>query len=497
MTRDLFDLRPGGSELTVDLFAGGGGASEGIRWATGREPDVAINHDPAAVSMHKQNHPTTRHYVQDVFTVDPREATQGRPVGLLWASPDCTDHSKAKGAAPIRDRKRRALAWVVTRWAGQVRPRVIMLENVEEFEAWGPLIGSPGELRRDPAREGRTFRRWVRSLRDLGYVVEWRCLRASDFGAPTSRRRLFLVARCDGLPIEWPAPTHGPGRPAPYRTAAECIDFSEPMCSIFATKTEARAWGREHGRHAPRRPLVSATLRRIAHGVVRYVVEAETPFVVDGVAPFFVPRYGERKGQAPRTRSVDRPHPVVVPTGNGAGLVAVFLARHYGGMVAKDIREPLPTITTTASQDQPVCVRLEPAAGELAGGVRVLSFLSKYYGQGVGQSLADPLATIRTKDTFGLVTVTVAGAPYVIVDIAMRMLTPRELYNAQGFPPEYVISHGAPLTADEQLGLHLDGSQGRPFTKTDQLRMVGNSVSPQMSQALALANLPAMAARVA
>ena len=470
------DLSP--AELVVDLFSGGGGASVGIEMATGRQVDVAVNHDAAAVSMHKRNHPDTHHFVQDVFTVDPRAATHGRPVGLLWASPDCTDHSKAKGAAPLRDTKRRALAWVVKRWAGQVRPRVIMLENVEEFVEWGPLVGKPGNLRRCPRRKGRTFRRFVSQLRAMGYAVEWQLLRASDYGAPTTRRRLFLVARCDGQPIRWPEKTHGPGRAMPYRTAASIIDWTQPMCSIFATPDEAREWAQLHGKHTPRRPLAEATMRRIAHGVVRYVLEADEPFMApDHALPFLIPRYGERPGQRPRSRSVEDPHPVVVPTGNGASLVSVFLARHWGGMVGKDIREPFPTITTTGSQDQIVC-----------------AFLQKYYGQGIGQSLEDPAHTIRTKDTLGLVTVTIQGDPYIIVDIAMRMLTPAELYRAQGFPEDYEIERGTPLTQSEQLGLlDLAGANGEPLTKTEQLRMVGNSVSPQVATALVRANAPALA----
>ena len=264
-------------ELIVDLFAGGGGASVGIEMATGRQVDVAINHDPEAVAMHEENHPQTRHHTSDVFEVDPREVTEGRDVGLLWASPDCTFHSKARGSKPIRsaEKKRRALAWVVTRWAGTVRPRVIMLENVEEFSNWGRLVArrdaegrvhkdsggvaEPGErvpvehqeLIPDTSDAGRRFRVWVRSLQAHGYRVEWRELRASDYGAPTSRKRLFLIARCDGEPIVWPEPSHGPGTGRRCRTAADIIDWSEPICSIFADKDEAAAWAKAHSKHRP------------------------------------------------------------------------------------------------------------------------------------------------------------------------------------------------------------------------------------------------------
>lgn len=533
---DQMSLDLAADELLVDLFAGGGGASVGIEMATGRQVDIAINHDAAAVSMHKANHPETHHFVQDVYSVDPKAACHGRPVGLLWASPDCTDHSKAKGSAPIRTKARRALAWVILKWAGQVRPRVIILENVEEFQDWGPLIGTPGNYRRDPKRKGKTFRRWVRCLRDMGYEVDWKELRACHYGAPTIRKRLFVVARCDGEPIHWPEKTHGPKRANPYRSAASCIDWTEPMCSIFATPEEAREWAQTHDRGTPRRPLAEATMRRIARGVVKFVLDNPEPFIVGVggrmgqsaerpvsgtyqtittkndaalVAPYFVPRYGEREGQAPRALDPTRPSPVIVPTGNGASLVAAFLARHWGGMVGKHLGEPMPTVTTTGSQDQIVTAHLlkqygtatgskasEPLHTITAGGGKhalVASFLQKYYGQGTGQSVLDPAHTIRTKDGFGLVTVTIDGESYVLVDIAMRMLTPAELYRMQGFPADYRFERGEPLTQAEQLGLlGLEGADGEPLTKTEQLRMVGNSVSPQVAAALVRANAPAL-----
>jgi DNA (cytosine-5)-methyltransferase 1 len=252
-------------ELIVDNFAGGGGASVGIQMATGRAPDLAINHDPEALALYRANHPSTRTLCEDVFTVVPREVVAGRPVGLLWASPDCTFFSKARGGKPHRDRnrarKRRGLAGVVLKWAAQVKPRMIFVENVEEFRQWGPL-GPDGQP--CPKRKGQSFRRWQARLLNLGYEVESRELRACDFGAPTSRRRLFIIARCDGQPITWPEATHGPGRAAPYRTAAECIDWSIPCPSIFGRK----------------KPLAVATQRRIARGIVRYVVNAAAPFIV-------------------------------------------------------------------------------------------------------------------------------------------------------------------------------------------------------------------------
>lgn len=582
-TQFLLDLH---DELIVDLFAGGGGASLGIEMATGRQVDVAVNHDEAAVALHRMNHPQTVHHTSDVFEVDPHDVTHGRPVGLLWASPDCTFHSKARGGKPIRSKeeKRRALAWVVTRWAGQVRPRTIFLENVEEFADWGPLVArrcketgrvkrkdgtvaEPGE--RVPVedqqlvpckdRGGARFDAWIRSLERHGYDVEWRELRACDYGAPTIRKRLFLIARCDGEPIVWPEPTHGEGLGLqPYRTAAECIDWTEPMCSIFATREEAREWGRAHeGKGTPVRPLAENTMKRIARGVWKYVIQNPEPFIVGVggragqsperslrqpyqtitakgdaalvspivvpnnannaphspedpvptvtgggrnmlVAPYLVPRYGEREGQAPRAIDIDRPSPAVVPTGNGAMLAAAFLAKHFTGVDGVELDRPAPTVTTidhnglvaasllryqTGDRTQPARAIDEPAGSVLANGgnaALVYAFLTKFYQQGTGAELDDPAPTVTTKDRMGLVTVDVAGEPFVIVDIAMRMLQPRELYRAQGFPDSYVIDRGA------------DGDR---LTKTEQVRMVGNSVCPPLAAALVRANVPEMVAR--
>lgn len=526
----LLDLH---GELIVDLFAGGGGASVGIEMALGRQVDVAVNHDPAAVAMHRRNHPQTRHVTSDVFEADPRDVTNGRPVGLLWASPDCTHHSKARGGKPLRDaaRKRRALAWVVTRWAGQVRPRVIILENVEEFRDWGPLVGPADKLRPCPKRKGRTFKAWVRSLERHGYRVEWRELRACDYGAPTIRKRLFVVARRDGRPIVWPEPSHGPGTKRPYRTAASCIDWSIPMLSIFATPDEAKEWARAQrkaGRKVgtPVRPLADATMRRIARGVMRYVVEAAELFIVGvggrmgqspprslaqpyqtitakGDAAVVVPSlvqtgYGERKGQAPRTLNIHNPIGTIVGGGQKHALVAAFLAKHFTGVDGTTLDKPAPTVTTIdhnalvaahlatyyggddsdrrgAGLDQPIHTQTTENRHAL-----VASFLAKYYGTGDGAEVTDPTPTVTTKDRFGLVTVEVQGEPYVVADIAMRMLQPRELYRAQGFPDSYVIDRGA---------------EGRRLTKTEQVRMVGNSVAPPIAAALARANAPEMVAR--
>lgn len=533
-------ILPLAGELVVDLFAGGGGASTGIEQAIGRHVDIAINHDPEAVSLHQANHPQTEHHVSDVFEVDPVAVTQGRAVGLLWASPDCKHFSKAKGGKPV-SKKIRSLAWVVVKWAKAVQPRVICLENVEEFQTWGPLAA---DGRPCPDRKGSTFQRWVRSLQGLGYVVEWRELRACDYGAPTIRKRLFLVARRDGAPIVWPEATHAapdslPVRQKklkPWRTAAECIDWSIPAPSIFERE----------------RPLADATCRRIAKGIVRYVLEAADPFIVNT-------RNGEREGQQPRVRSVHEPFwtvtgmgsqgalavPFVTEHANAStqrvfpgdeplrtqvaqvkgghfSLVSAFLAKHYTGVVGSDLAEPIATVTSvdhhslvtanlvgvgaragqsrprgmdeplatitakadvaiaashlvklrgTSKEGQPVEAPLNTVSAQGTHHAQVQAFLIKYYGADQAPELGDPLHTVTTRDRFGLVMV--KGEPYQLVDIGLRMLTPRELYRAQGFPETYLIDRGA---------------DGRPLTKTAQVRMCGNSVCPPLARALVAAN---------
>lgn len=372
-------LLPIHRELVVDLFAGGGGASTGIEQAIGRPVDVAVNHDPEAVSLHQANHPQTRHFVSDVFEVDPLAVTDGQPVGLLWASPDCKHFSKAKGGKPV-SKKIRSLAWIVIKWAKLVNPRIICLENVEEFQTWGPL--GPDQ-RPCPQRKGRTFNRWVAQLRNLGYAVEWRELRACDYGAPTIRKRLFLVARRDGQPIVWPEATHAapdslPVRQKklqPWRTAAECIDWHIPAPSIFERQ----------------RPLAEATCRRIAKGIMRYVVDAAEPFIVRigqqggngaysnqvtqplttvttknehclAVPTLIQTGYGERPGQAPRVPGLDKPLGTLVG-GQKHALVAAFMAKHYGGVVGHGLHgEPLHTVTSS-DHNSIVTAKLEPTHG--------------------------------------------------------------------------------------------------------------------------------------
>lgn len=504
--------------IVVDCFAGGGGTSLGIRWATGRDPDIAINHDPEAIAMHKANHRNTQHLCGDIFDVDPRGACKGRHVALLWLSPDCTFHSVARGGKPFRDPKkaegRRGLAWVVGRWAREVQPDVIMLENVLEFADWGPLDEETG--RPDKSRRGLTFRRWWGELEAAGYRVEMRRLRACDYGAPTTRKRLFIIARRDGKQIVWPEPTHGPGTSQPYRTAAECIDWSIPTVSIFATREEGRA-------HGVNRPLVEKTMARIGRGIWKYVIGAAEAFVVPVkswggggndprsldqplrtvttskrgeyalVAPSLVQTgYGERPGQTPRALDIHTPLGTSVAGGVKHALVAAFLAKHYGGpreSTGLPLAGPMATVTTqdhhalvaahmlklkgTCLDGQPMTA---PAPTICAGGTHlaeVRAFLVKYYqGGSPGASLREPMPTSTTHDRFGLVTV--AGVDYQIVDIAMRMLAARELFRANSFPDDYKID---PVV------------DGKPLTKTAQIRMCGNCVPPVMSEALVKANV--------
>lgn len=479
-------------DLTVDNFAGGGGASTGIEMALGRSPDIAVNHDPEAVAMHAANHPGARHLCGNVWDVDPRAVTGGRPVGLAWFSPDCTFHSKARGGKPFRDPRsakgRRGLAWVVTRWARAVRPRVIILENVEEFQDWGPLLddGTPCPLRR-----GLTFRRWMAQLRNLGYAVELRQLRACDYGAPTIRKRLFVIARCDGRPIVWPEPTHGPGR-LPFRTAAECIDWSIPCPSIFERS----------------RPLADKTLARIARGLQRFVLDAAEPFIiplthagdlrghglsepmrtVTGaqrgemalISPTLIQTgYGERPGQVPRVPGLHAPLGTIMAGGCKHALVSAFLARHYGERSGGEVGgiemgRPLSTVTVRDHHSL-VAAHLLQLRGSARGG-RSLDAPVPTVTAG-GTHLAEVRALLtRFGGGDGAALVRVGGELYEVADVGMRMLAPRELFRAQGFADSYVIDP------------EVDGAR---LSKTSQIRMCGNSVCPPVAQALVEANVTA------
>jgi DNA (cytosine-5)-methyltransferase 1 len=439
--------------LVVDMFAGGGGASLGLELA-GLSVDIAVNHDAEAIAMHTANHPATVHYVKDVWEVKPRAACAGRPVRLLWASPNCTHFSRARGGKP-RDLGNRALSWSIVRWARDVRPDLIICENVREWVEWGPLDADGQPI---DARAGESFRRWVRELERLGYVVEHRTLRACDFGAPTTRERVYLVARCDGERIEWPVSTHGPAGDLfglqPYARAADCIDWSLPVPSIFD-----RA-----------KPLVDKTLTRIARGIRKFVL-CDDPYVVGDKAPSLVHLgNGERAGQAPRIYDIRAPLSTVVAGGVKHGLVVAFLARHFGGQgtAGSDLREPLRTVT---AQDHHAVVtaRLD---GEPDRGEQVAAFLTTYYSTAIGSDVRDPLPTVTTRDRFALVMV--KGTAYRIRDIGMRHLTPRELARAQGFPDSYVLDPT------------IDGAR---LSRSAQVRMIGNSVVPLMAKAIARVNL--------
>lgn len=592
--------------LIVDNFAGGGGASTGIEAAIGRAVDIAINHDEEAIRMHEANHPGTRHIRNNIWQVDPREVTGGEPVDLAWFSPDCKHFSKAKGGKP-REKSIRDLAWVVVLWAQRVKPNLILLENVEEFRTWGPLCEEGKPIKE---RKGETFEKWCRELRKAGYKLQFRELRACDYGAPTIRKRFFMIARRDGEPIVWPKPTHGApdsagvkaGKLKPWRTAAEIIDWSIPCPSIFERK----------------KPLAEKTLRRIAHGIVKFVLNNPSPFIVPIcntnwagdrfypgdeplrtittakggeqalVTPFVAPLthhgnpargtdlqdplptvtganrgeqalivphvtkfrngaighdageplatvtansyikrpggsaplgvvaahlvqtgYGEREGQSPRAIDAEKPLGTVVAGGGKhavatAKLIAAHIEQANGSppgenpLPGRKADAPLSTIVGKGCTQRLVTSNLiklrgtsdgqikgsgasveEPLGTISSGGIHaaeVRAFLIKYYGnESDGHTLDGPLGTVTVNDRFGLVTVTIAGEEYVIVDIGLRMLTPRELFNAQGFPPDYVIEHDA---------------EGRKFTKTAQVAKCGNSVCPPLAQALVEANSP-------
>ncbi len=500
-------------DVIFDNFAGGGGVSEAFLRAIGRSPDHAVNHDAEALAMHEANHPTTKHHCESVWKVDPVKLCAGKRCAAAWFSPDCKDHSTAKGGKPV-DKKIRALAWLMIRYAVAVAPPVMFLENVPEFEQWGPCIEIDGEMRRDPKRKGQTFRRFVRRLEKLGYVVEWRVLTCSDYGSPTSRRRLFLVARRDGLRVVWPSPTHGPALTGlrPHRTAAECMDWSLPCPSIFMSEREAARYTKETGIRI-KRPLVPNTLERIAAGTKEYVLEAARPFIVPiahgakngkpdrrrhgideplptitadrrGDFALIVPMlvqtgWGEREGQRPRYLDINKPLGVIVAGGVKHALVSAFLSngnslRETGGSnVGHAADRPMSTIT---GQRQKSLVALGLAREyDAKRAARVAAFLIRYNGTSIGQRLDEPLTTVDTRDRFALVTVKIDGFTFVIDDIGYRILEPRELARATGFDDSYILD---PI-----------GPGGDPLTRTAQVRMIGNAVPPDPAAALIAANL--------
>lgn len=459
------------NEIVVDNFAGGGGASTGMELGLNRHVDIAINHDPAAIDMHKVNHPEAQHYCESVWDVDPVEACSGRPVGLAWFSPDCKHFSKAKGSRPV-DKNIRGLAWVAIRWAALVPVRVIMLENVEEFMTWGPVVEvSPGEFKPCSDRKGETFDAFIKVLttgleldhpaweeirnalgtdfpfydkliNGLGYQVDYKVLHACDYGAPTTRKRFFMVARNDGSAVKWPIKTHGPKESGlkPFKTAADIIDWSIPVKSIFNRK----------------RPLAENTMKRIAKGLEKFVINNENPFIVpEECSTPFITECANASSQ--RNMPADEPLRTICDQVKGGhfALVTSSMIKMRGTNIGFGTDEPVHTIS---------------AGGLHIGEVR--AFLIQYYGTSVGHECTKPLSTITTRDRFGLITI--KGDQYQIVDIGLRMLEPHELFAAQGFPSNYVISHD---------------SNGKKLTKASQVARCGNSVSPPVAQALVSANI--------
>lgn len=519
-------------EITVDGFCGGGGWSTGFEFAIGRPVDIGINHDKYAIAMHKKNHPFTEHYNENIFEVDPYKATKGRPVGWAHFSPDCTHFSRAKGGTPVK-KSIRGLAWVVTKWAGTVHPRIISMENVPEFMSWGSLCArrnkdgriyrmdgtlaekgtyvpySEQQLVPNKKKQGKTFKRFINVMKSFGYKCEWKILTASDYGAPTIRKRLFIIFRNDGKSIIFPNPTHGnpeseevkSGKLLPWHTAAECINWDLECPSIFERK----------------KPLAENTLRRIAKGIQKFVIENPNPFIIQVnhggdnfrgqevdkpmptitakhgfgiVAPTLIQYHGEQSKNEARGQILEKPLQTV-DTANRYGLVTAFMSKYFGGNYqgcGSSVDEPLHTITAVdhnalaavhITQFNNHCIGQkvdEPlktiTCGEGHFG-EVRAFLIKYYSGESGQKVNEPLHTIRTKDCFGLVTI--KGVDYAIVDIGLRMLTPRELYNAQGFPTDYEIETDC---------------YGNKYPKTKQVARCGNSVPPPFATALARANAP-------
>lgn len=539
-------------ELVVDNFAGGGGASTGIELATGYSVDIAINHDPEAIRMHKVNHPNTEHYCENVWAVDPVKACNGHPVGLAWFSPDCKHFSKAKGGKP-KDKNIRGLAWVACRWAGLVRPRVIMLENVEEFKTWGPLNRGHHPIKN---KQGKTFERFVQQLTDLGYEVDFRELVAADYGAPTMRKRFFMIARCDGEPIVWPEPTHGPadsekveeGLLKPYVGAYTQLDFSLPCPSIFDTSEEIKE---KYGIRAVR-PLAPKTMDRIARGIKKFVLENPEPFIIQ------CNHGGER-----RPNDIREPMPTITGK-HGYGVVEPYLVQCKYNNEAQDVRKPIGTLTTVGSHllvepklapiidkayggnyqgagskvDEPIDTittidhnRLivptliqyhsETAQGEVRGQTikepvmtidgsnrygLVASFLSKFYKSGTGQNLREPLHTITTSPGhFGeirafLIKYYGEGTGQNIKE-PLDTITSKDrfgLVTIEGVDYQIVDIGLRMLEPKELYGCQgfpndyiIDHDYtGKTYPRSEQVRRCGNAVCPPIPAALVKANLP-------
>ena len=427
--------------LIIDMFAGGGGASVGIEMALGRSVDIAINHDPAAILMHKTNHPETLHLTEDIFKVDLKKYVAGRHVSLMWASPDCTSHSKAKGGQP-RKSGLRVLPWAVYKHAKAILPDVIIMENVEEIQQWGPLDASGHPIKE---KAGESYKKFISAMCGLGYEFDSRELIAADYGAPTTRRRWYAIFRRDGRPIVWPKQIRYKDRIPYWERCGDYIDWSDLGTSIFDRK----------------KPLAEATQRRIANGIKKYIIDNPKPYIVHDkrAAAFLIQYHSEQKKGDARGQALTEPIKTI-DTSNRYGLVTAFITKFYKSGIGQSCEEPLHTITTS------------PGHFGL-----VSAFLITYYGTGCGQEASEPLHTITTKDRFGLVStvITINKKRYVISDIFLRMLQPEELKVMQGFPKDYIIDRDY---------------RWKPYPKTEQVKRIGNSVVPIMAEQLVKANCP-------
>ena len=426
--------------MIIDCFAGGGGASVGIEMALGRPVDIAINHDTDAILMHKTNHPDTLHLTEDIFRVDLKKYVKGRHVSLMWASPDCTSHSKAKGGKP-RERGLRILPWDAYKHARTILPDVILMENVEEIQQWGPLDAEGHPIKE---RQGEDYQKFITAMKSLGYVFDCRELVAADYGAPTTRKRWYAIFRRDGREIVWPVPTHFKDREPRWKACGNYIDWSDLGKSIFDRK----------------KPLADATMKRIANGIRKYIIDNPSPYIVrnkEAVA-FLIQYHGETKEGESRGQLLTDPIKTI-DTSNRYGLVTAFITKFYKSGTGQKCNEPLHTITTS------------PGHFGL-----ISAFLIKYYGSGGScQSVDRPLDTITTKDRFGLVNVAldIQGEKYILKDIFLRMLKPEELKLMQGFPKDYIIDRDY---------------NWKPYPIAKQVARIGNSVVPIMAQKLVEAN---------
>lgn len=429
-------------KLIIDCFAGGGGASVGIEMALGRQVDIAINHDPQAILMHKTNHPRTKHITEDIFTVDLQKYVKGRSVALIWASPDCTQFSKAKGGKP-RENGIRMLPWAVYKHAKAIQPEVLIMENVEEIQDWGALDENGYPIQED---KGKEYDRFINAMKSLGYAFDCRELIAADYGAPTTRKRWYAIFRRDGRKIVWPTPTRHKDFKPKWEECGDYIDWSDLGTSIFDRK----------------KPLAEATCRRIANGIRKYIIENPDPYIVKdkSALAYIIQYHGEQRSGDSRGQLLTEPIRTI-DTSNRYGLVTAFITKFYKTGIGQGCDEPLHTITTS------------PGHFGL-----VSAFLVKYYsGAENNQAIDRPLDTITTKERFGLVTIplTINGEQYIISDIFLRMLKPEELKVLQGFPKDYIIDRDY---------------MWRPYPKKEQVARIGNSVVPIMAKVLVESNCP-------